>query len=288
MESMEGIVHRATAMPELETSPELDLTQHEKRRVLEGMRSRAAVLHEAIRLEGEHEITRPASALAWSGLAAGLSMGFSLVAMGLARASLPDRPWRPLVVNLGYCVGFVIVIVARQQLFTENTLTAFLPLLHTRTWLTLRRLLRLWGVVLATNLAGTLVIAIVLERSSAFSPPVKAAFADIGAEALHGGFGIHLLRGIFAGWLIALMVWMLPEAHARAFLVVLVTYLVGLGGLSHVIAGSVETLYAVIAGRGTWGEYLGDFLVPVLIGNTLGGSALVAALGHAQVAAEAR
>src|SRR5918912_1379486 len=60
----------------------------------------AKVVHEAIRAEGEEELRRPSSALAWSGLAAGLSMGFSLVAEALLRAHLPDEPWRPLLSKL--------------------------------------------------------------------------------------------------------------------------------------------------------------------------------------------
>src|SRR3954447_8659191 len=101
-----------------ETLAEDEQEQAEQRR-----HPRAQVLYESIRMEGEHELDRPASALAWSGFAAGLSMGFSLLGMGLLRAYLPEAPWSRLVVSLGYCLGFVVVIVARQQLFTENTLT---------------------------------------------------------------------------------------------------------------------------------------------------------------------
>ena len=57
-------------------------------------------------------------------------MGFSLVVEGLLRSGLPDTSWRPLVANLGYTLGFLIVVLGRQQLFTENTLTVVLPVLH--------------------------------------------------------------------------------------------------------------------------------------------------------------
>src|SRR5690242_10257459 len=97
----------ATAKDE-QVTPALRETEH--RQAEERMAPRAAVVYEAIRKEGEDELTRPTSALAWSGVAAGLSMGFSLVAMGLLRAHLPDAPWRPLISSLGYSVGFLIVI----------------------------------------------------------------------------------------------------------------------------------------------------------------------------------
>src|SRR4051812_6147559 len=117
----------------------ITLSDEEQEDVEARKHPRAQVLYEAIRLEGEQELNRPAWALAWSGLAAGLSMGFSLVAMGVLRAALPDARWAPLVVYLGYSVGFVIIIAARQQLFTENTLTPVIPLLHNKTRGTLAR-----------------------------------------------------------------------------------------------------------------------------------------------------
>ena len=85
------------------------------------------VVYKAILKEGEEELARPSSALFWSGLAAGLSMGFSMIAEGLLTNYLPDAHWRPLVAKFGYSVGFLIVILGRQQLFTENTLTPILP-----------------------------------------------------------------------------------------------------------------------------------------------------------------
>src|SRR5215207_8851999 len=88
------------------------------------------VVYKAILKEGEGELARSSSALFWSGLAAGLSMGLSMIAEGLLHAHLPDAPWRPLVAKFGYSVGFLIVILGRQQLFTENTLTPVLPLLR--------------------------------------------------------------------------------------------------------------------------------------------------------------
>ncbi len=95
-------------------------------------------------------------------------------------------------------------------------------------------------------------------------------------------------RGVYGGWLIALMVWLLPAARAaRFFVVVTVTWLVGAAELSHVIAGSVEVLYLVAAGDVGVARFVGGFLVPAFLGNSLGGVALVAALNHGQVVAGA-
>jgi formate-nitrite transporter family protein len=244
----------------------------------------AVVVHEAIRREGEQELRRSTSALFWSGLAAGLSMGFSLIAEGLLRFRLPDQPWRPLISKLGYSFGFLMVVLGRQQLFTENTLTAILPLLLRRNWTTLRNVLRLWAVVLFSNLAGALAMAWALAHTAVFRPEAQRAFAEIGRESLSVGFGPAILRGVFAGWLIAFMVWLLPSAEAfRVVVIVVLTWLVGIGQLTHVIAGSVEVLYLATAGAVPWQQVVAGYMAPALIGNILGGVALVAALNHAQV-----
>src|SRR5579864_2814438 len=134
----------AVAMPEI--SPAITKKIEEKQ-VQERVAIGAHVVHETIRREGEEELKRPSSALAWSGLAAGLSMGFSLVAEGLLAAGLPHAPWATLISKLGYSVGFLIVVLGRQQLYTETTLTVVLPLLSRRNLSTAISVLRLWTIV---------------------------------------------------------------------------------------------------------------------------------------------
>jgi formate/nitrite transporter FocA (FNT family) len=267
-------------------SQAVELNEREQGEAEERKHPRAQVLYEAIRLEGEHELKRPFDALAWSGLAAGLSMGFSFVAMGLLHALLPHAGWSKLLVALGYSVGFLIVIVGRQQLFTENSLTPIIPLLQAPSGATLFKVCRLWAIVLVSNLLGTLVFAFALQQTRVFDSAAADAFAELGRQAMVGGFWRHFVRAIFAGWLIALMTWMLAGADARAFIVVVMTYLVGVGQLSHVIAGSCEAFFAVFNGDATFWDYLGQFLAPAAFGNMLGGVALVTLLSHAQVAAD--
>jgi formate-nitrite transporter family protein len=261
-----------------------DLSEAERHLMVQGSRLKAALVHEVIRHEGEEELERTVSALAWSGLAAGLSMGFSLVVEGLLRHHLPDAPWRPLVESFGYTTGFVIVVLGRQQLFTESTLTAVIPALTRRDGETLIALLRLWGVVLLANLVGAGLFAALAFGVPVFEPNLHRDFIAIGEEAAHGSFVVLFVKAVLAGWLIALMVWLLPgAASARLIVIVLITYIVALGGFAHVIAGSVEVLYLVFAGGKSFGSYLIDYLLPVLAGNIVGGSALVAMLNHAQV-----
>lgn len=261
------------------------LSSAERKEVARRTNISAVVLHESVREAGERELRRSPIALAWSGLAAGLAMGFSLVAPGLLHAYLPPVIWRPLIDNLGYSVGFLIVILGRQQLFTENTLTVILPLLAHPNRTTFARVGRLWAIVLATNLLGALFFAFIIAHTTLFPPPIHTAFTEVAQHSLRGGFGLTILRGIFAGWLIALMVWLLPASQSsRLHIIILITYLVSLGGFAHIIAGSVDVLYLVNTGAISWLTYLISFMLPTLIGNIIGGVSLVAALNYAQVA----
>ncbi len=262
--------------------------QRHKEAIEERTAISAHVVYEAIVAEGEFELQRPTSALAFSGLAAGLSMGFSFITQGLLQAELPEAAWSQLVAKLGYAMGFLIVILGRQQLFTENTLTPVIPLLKHKNWRTFRDMLRLWAAVFLANWVGTMLIGWVLARTDLLPAYARTAFLDIARAAMGHGFGMMTLKGIFAGWLIALLVWVLPFAEAgRVAVIILMTYVIALGSFTHVVAGSVDTFYLVAGGQSTWVQYLGGFMLPTLIGNMIGGVALVAALNHAQVAAGA-
>jgi formate/nitrite transporter FocA (FNT family) len=264
-----------------------DLSDRQKHEVEYQSRPSAALIHETIRAEGESELERGAWALAWSALAAGLSIGFSMVGEGGLYAVLPAGPARDAVSPLGYTVGFLIVIVGRQQLFTENTLTPILALIHNRDLETLRRVVRLWGIVLAANVAGAILFAAALAHGAAFAPNVMRAFAELGHEAMRADFSTTLVRAIYAGWLIALMVWLLPAAEgSRPLIILIVTYLVALSGLSHIIAGSVDCSFLVQIHEASWHDFFARFFWPTLLGNIVGGVALVAALNYGQVAPE--
>jgi formate/nitrite transporter FocA (FNT family) len=217
-------------------------------------------------------------------------MGFSLVAQGLLQARLPDVRWATLLVRFGYPVGFLMAVLGRQQLFTENTLTPIIPFLATRSGagvgrrVSLSNIMRLWSVVLAANLIGAFLFALVAARTDVFSDPVRSAFDRICTDASAGGAETNFLRGIFAGWLLALMVWLLPVARgSRITVIVVITYLVGLGDFAHVVAGAVEVFYLPFRTEARFSDAVLRYLGPALAGNILGGVTLTTALNHAQV-----
>lgn len=248
---------------------------------------RAAVIYEAIRQEGQEELQRSTSALIWSGLAAGLSMGFSYLAEALLQSRLPDTDWRTLITKSGYSVGFMIVILGRQQLFTENTLTPILQLLSRKNLKTLMQVLRLWSLVLLSNTAGTIIFALLAGYLNTLNPSLHTQLLALGQKLFVQSFLPQVVGGVFAGWLIALTVWLLPFAEtARVGVIFILTYLVGLGGFGHIIAGMVSAFYVVFAGSATFFDFFFCFFIPVLLGNIIGGVSFVAIINYAQVAAD--
>jgi formate-nitrite transporter family protein len=268
-----------------EASPHLD--RKEQRQAAAGAPMGALVIHEIVRDQGEEELERSFSGLAWSGVAAGLSIGFSFLTQAVLQAHLPDTSWRPLVSGFGYSVGFLIVILGRQQLFTETTLTAVIPALTRRDLATLLLTLRVWAIVLTANIAATWIFAAIAAQPGIFPEPTMQAMAYLSTVAMKGPFWHTLITGGSAGWLIGLMVWLLPSAHTgRTPIIILLTYVIAICQFPHIIAGSVEAAFGVFTGQATIGDYLLRFLVPTFLGNAAGGTILAALLNHAPLAGE--
>jgi formate/nitrite transporter FocA (FNT family) len=264
-----------------------NLSQEEQKDVDDNQPPRAAVLHEIIRTQGDQELERSVAALWWSALAAGLTMGLSLMAMGLLNSRLPDGEAFKVIASFGYCAGFLAVILARQQLFTENTLTAVLPVMSKPTWANAGRLLRLWSVVLVGNLCGTLLVAYVMLHLPIFDTKTDLAFLEIGRKIMENSPGQMFAKGIVSGWMIATMVWMIPSMEsAKMWIIILITYLMALGDFTHIVVGSAEVSYLVFAGELPWKDFWLVFAGPTLAGNIVGGRFIFALISHAQIRSE--
>ena len=250
----------------------------------EQLPSGAAAVHEQIRQDGEKELERDSVALLWSAIAAGLSMGASLMAKGIFQVHLGDMPGGFLLENLGYTFGFIIVIMARQQLFTENTVTAVLPVMQNPTWKNGGLLLRLWSLVLLGNLIGTAIAAWAFEYMPIFDEATRDAFVEIGMEVMKNTPIEMFSNAIISGWLVATMVWMFPAAgSAKIVVIILMTWVIALADTTHIVVGAVEIFYLVFNGTIPWTDFLWPFAIPTLAGNICGGTFIFALLSHAQI-----
>jgi formate/nitrite transporter FocA (FNT family) len=275
---------KATRHARERTKDDRHITQREVKDIEERSSPRTPVIYEIVRRFGEEEMARPVVSLLWSGVAAGLSISFSLLAQAILQTHLPDTPWRPLVANFGYSAGFIIVVMSRQQLFTENTVTAVLPVMAELGATNLAKLARMWGVVLLANFIGTLFAALFYNYTPVLTPELKSGMLDISRHILGHGWLEMFFRAVAAGYLIAAMVWLIPSAEAAQFyVIVLMTYLISAGSFMHIIAGSVEGFLLVLNGEMQWLALLSDFAAPVLLGNVIGGTALFALIAYAQV-----
>ena len=227
------------------------ISEREIEEVAELSTPRTPVIYEVVRRLGDEEMERPATSLWWSGVAAGLSISFSLLAQAILQTHLPDAPWRPLVAGFGYSVGFLMVVLGRQQLFTESTITVVLPVLKDLNFENVWRMARLWAIVLVANLAGTLFAAVFcLHSRRCCRPNCCNGMLDISRELTHVGWWRMLFGGVSSGFLIAAMVWMIPSAESAKFAVItLMTYLIAIGGFTHIVAGSMEANLLVLARR---------------------------------------
>jgi formate/nitrite transporter FocA (FNT family) len=242
------------------------------------------VIYETVRRLGDEEMERPITSLWWSGVAGGLSIAFSLLAEALLQTHLPDAPWRPLISSFGYSAGFVMAILSRQQLFTESTITAVLPVMNDFTAGNCWRLGRMWGVVFAANMTGTFAAAVFCTFTPVLTPELKSGMLEIAGHITDHAWLETVFRAIGAGFLMAMMVWLLPSAEATQFhIIVLITCLISAAEFMHIVAGSVEAFFLVLNGHLGFWPMLAEFFIPVLIGNIIGGTVLFAMIAYAQV-----
>ncbi len=267
------------------TSSEKSLAPKERDAVAEHGGLSSLALYSVILREGEEELQRPITSLWWSGLAAGIGISTSVLVEGIIRANLgSDHPYLTLIESLGYTFGFVLVILCRLQLFTENTITVVLPVLAEPSRNRFYRSARLWAIVLTANLCGTFSTAAIAVHGGILTVDTLAAIMEISHHLATLTPAETFLRGIPSGFFIAAMVWMLPSAKgSKVLVIVMFTWLIAAGDFTHVIAGSNEIFTLVLNGEMNIFTALIYHISPVLIGNILGGTGLFAMLAYGQI-----
>ena len=266
-----------------------DALEDEVREVEEHALPSAPFVYQVVRREGARELRRPTASLWWSGFSAGVAIGLSLLLKAVLHRHLPDAPWRPLVENLGYTAGFVVVILSRLQLFTENTITVILPLMLRRSFGCLRAVARLWLTVAVANLAGAAVFAAFWTFSGAGGPETTEAMREFGRHVLQNNIWHMFVKAIAAGYLMASLVWLMAGAQeAKFWCIILVSYIIAVLDLTHIVVGGVEILMLVWNGETSVTDFLLRFGVPVFVGNVIGGTGMFSVVVYAQVRRELR
>jgi formate/nitrite transporter FocA (FNT family) len=251
-------------------------------------RPSAQDIYEQVANNARQELGRSTVSLAISGLAGGIFMGLSALGNAIALALLTAPGAVPsgaivLVGKMFYPLGFIVVILGRSQLFTENTLYPVALVLAERShfWKTLR----LWATVLPANVLGALAFAALASLTGALRPEVVQSLAQLGLEALHRTPSAIFWSGVMGGWIIATVAWLVSGSHSitgSVMIIWMLTFVVGLGNFAHCIAASGEILTAVLIGQTAWAAYAG-WLALAVAGNICGGVGMVTLLEYGQV-----
>jgi formate/nitrite transporter len=224
-----------------------------------------------------------------------IALGAIFSTTATAGSDLPFGLTR-LVAGVTFCLGLILVVVAGAELFTGNNLVAM-------AWASRRvstaRLLRNWGLVFAGNFAGAIATAALVfaSRQYRFGDGAVGQQALAIAAAKTGlGFGQAVALGILCNALVCLAVWLTYASRSVTDKILAVLFPIAAfvaAGFEHSVANMyfipiglfVKTDERWLAETGvtdpaglTWGAFLLDNLLPVTIGNVIGGTALVAAV----------
>jgi formate/nitrite transporter FocA (FNT family) len=251
-------------------------------------RPSAQEIYEQVANNARQELGRSTISLAISGLAGGIFMGLSALGNAIAIALLTSPGTKPssatlFIAKMFYPLGFIVVILGRSQLFTENTLYPVALVLAEKRhfWKTLR----LWATVLPANVLGALVFAALASLTNAIHPAVVQSLAQLGLDSIHNSFATIFWSGVMGGWIIATVAWLVSGSHSitgSVMIIWMLTFVVGLGDFAHCIAASGEILAAVLTGKAAWMEYV-MWLLPAVAGNICGGVGMVTLLEYGQV-----
>jgi formate-nitrite transporter family protein len=243
----------------------------------------AAEIFDRVTTGGAEELKRPFFNLLFSGVAAGLSMGISALGVALVLAQLGDTAGAEALAYLLYPLGFLTVILGRQQLFTENTLFPVALVLDERRHLP--ALGKLWGTVLLANVTGTALFSSLAILTPSLSEAAQGELSRLGVEAAGHSVWTIFWSGVIGGWLIAMVAWLVTASTTttgQLTVIFLLTYAVGIGHFAHSIAGSAELLSAVLAGDLPPADYP-RWLAAAVLGNAVGGVVIVALFAYGQV-----
>jgi formate/nitrite transporter FocA (FNT family) len=251
-------------------------------------RPSAQDIYEQVASNARQELGRSSVSLAISGLAGGVFMGLSGLgnAIVIALLTLPGAEPTPttlFIAKMFYPLGFIVVILGRSQLFTENTLYPVALVLAEKKhfWKTMK----LWGIVLPANVLGALGFAAIAGLTGALRPDMVQALAQLGQEALNHPAQTVFWSGVMGGWIIATVAWLVSGSHSitgAVMIIWMLAFVVGLGRFAHCIAASGEILTTVLIGQAPATAFL-SWLGLAVAGNICGGVGMVTLLEYGQV-----
>jgi formate/nitrite transporter FocA (FNT family) len=260
--------------------PPADSTNEQQKNLA---RPSAEDIYVQVATNARQELKRSNTSLTISGFAGGAFMGLSALGTAIAVSLLGDSPRAQMISRMFYPMGFIVVIIGRAQLFTENTLYPVALVLAEKRelWNTLR----LWSVVLPANVAGAFGFSMLAAYTTALDPSYVDALSRLGLSAIAHPATTVFWSGVIGGWIIAMAAWLVSGSHSitgSVMVIWMLTFIVGLGNFAHCIATSCEVFVAVLTHHAPWIAYP-QWFFPAVMGNICGGVGLVTILEYGQV-----
>ena len=228
----------------------------------------------------DEEITSGSRELFFSALAAGFAITITfMLYVSLTATTGGD----PVISAMLYPLGFIYIIIGGYQLYTENTLPPVALTLERLA--SIPALLRNWGVVLAGNFLGGALGAAALAFGSVISPEAGVVATQLGQKGVETAWWSLFSKAAFAGLIVAGVVWVEYAARdtiSRMVVVYIAFLAIPLGGLYHSVVSFTEMTYLVLVGNLSVAVGLWEFVIPVLLGNTIGGVVLVTVVNYFQ------
>jgi formate/nitrite transporter FocA (FNT family) len=238
-------------------------------------------IHQRLLAGADEEIASGGRELFFSGFTAGIAITLTFLGHAVGLARFPDNAFLSSIL---FPLGFVYIILGRYQLYTENTLPP-VKLVLTR-MASLPLLFRVWGIVLAANIAGAAFGGFLLATTGVMPPAALEAGAGFAAHGVATPWWDAFFKAVFAGWLVAGVVWLgyaARDATARLLMVYFVFYAIAVLDLFHVVTAAADVSFALFRPAGPpLGAMIGGFWLPVLLGNTAGGVLVFALVSYAQ------
>ncbi|WP_107039311.1 formate/nitrite transporter family protein [Brumimicrobium mesophilum] len=230
--------------------------------------------------EGEEIFNIKKKALFLSSCIAGLEIGFSYVLVSTLYFLLEGTMGEFAIYRLFgfvYPVGFVLVILGKSALFTEQTSVLTLPVLNGQR--SIWEMLKLWGIVIFGNIIGGIIFIFAITP---LAPKLgifnQETMVKIGTHVIDHDYWVLFVSAILAGWLMGLLTWLLNstvKSLTRIVIIIMITGTIGFVGFHHSIVGNIEVFGAFINSDSiSITDYL-MFLLLTLTGNGVGGAIVV-------------
>ncbi|MGC1513990.1 MAG: formate/nitrite transporter family protein, partial [Maribacter sp.] len=220
-----------------------------------------------------------------SSFMAGLEIGFSFMLVAIIYSLFGGKiedTYVPYLASFVYPLGFILVVLGKSVLFTEQTSLLSLPVISGRK--TVVDVMSLWGIVIVGNLIGGYFIGGFIV----WIGPELGIISHSGIEKLaehvnHFSREIILGSSVLAGWLMALLSWTITStksASGKIMVIYIITFIIAMAGLHHSIVGSIEVFAGfLISDKIGIVDYL-TFQSTALVGNAIGGVVFVAILKY--------